>query len=104
MSAGMSSAATIAWRRPSPLGYLKPIVWWWMGPSIKSGLSRCNFPNAKKATPIYLADYRDFDRFIDTLTAVKKHHNIKNSALALRSLCDLAMRALEDEIREGEKA
>lgn len=60
--------------------------------------------HAKKATPIYLADYRDFDRFIDTLTAVKKHHNIKNSALALRSLCDLAMRALEDEIREGEKA
>jgi len=60
--------------------------------------------HAKKATPIYLADYRDFDQFIDTLTAVKKHRNIKNSALALRSLCDLAMRALEDEICEGEKA
>jgi len=60
--------------------------------------------HAKKATPIYLADYRDFDQFIDTLTAVKKHRNIKNSALALRSLCDLAMRSLEDEIREGEKA
>ncbi|MBK8123933.1 MAG: hypothetical protein IPK54_10350 [Dokdonella sp.] len=40
----------------------------------------------------------------EDVNAVKKHRNIKNSALALRSLCDLAMRALEDDSREGEKA
>lgn len=56
---------------------------------------------AKKTTPVFLADYADFDRFIDAMTAVKQHGNIKNSALALRTLCELAIKQIEQAQADG---
>ena len=50
---------------------------------------------AKRAQPVYLADYANFDRFVETMAAVKQHTTIKNSAVALRALCELAMERLE---------
>lgn len=37
----------------------------------------------------------------DALTAVKQFGNIKNSALALRTLCELAMKQIEQEQADG---
>ena len=52
---------------------------------------------AKKEQTVFLADYVSFDRFIDAITAIKQHKNIKNSALALRVLCECAMQWIEQE-------
>lgn len=52
---------------------------------------------AKKEQMVFLADYASFDLFLDALTAVKQHKNIKNSALALRVLCECAMKVIDQE-------
>lgn len=56
---------------------------------------------AKKSQKVFLADYPSFDVFMDTLTAVKQHNAILNSALALRVLCEYAMKTIEQELSVG---
>lgn len=49
------------------------------------------------------ADYRDFDTVFNTVVKVKEHHNIHNTAVALRVMAELALRQIETEQVQSER-
>ncbi|MDQ5909137.1 MAG: hypothetical protein QG599_1231 [Pseudomonadota bacterium] len=58
---------------------------------------------AKHQQPVLVTQYADFDLLIDSLTAVKEYRNIKNSAVGLRVLCELAMKQITVERAADER-
>lgn len=60
---------------------------------------------AKKERPVFVARMAEFSDFFEAMVAVKKLKNIKNSAIALSVMLELAqeyMRSLENERQETE--
>jgi hypothetical protein len=62
---------------------------------------------AKKNRPVYAAEHELFDKFFKTIVKVKDLKGITNSAVALRTLVDLAnerLQQMEEEVAENESA
>jgi hypothetical protein len=55
----------------------------------------------KKGIPVFVGRYDDFDRFFEAVVAMKKVKGVHNSALAVRMIAELALKALEGAKPEG---
>lgn len=59
---------------------------------------------AKKARPLLVAHYDQFNQFLDSVAKLKQLRGILNSALALSVLIEMAGRVMEEEESERSKA
>lgn len=58
----------------------------------------------KHPKAVFLAgQYQDFDAVFSAVVRVKEHHNIHNTAVALRVMAELAMKQIETEQNEPER-
>lgn len=58
----------------------------------------------EKGLDLHMAHLDDFDRFFDAIVAVKKVRGVKNSAVALRVMAEVALAALEQEATDAAAA
>jgi hypothetical protein len=57
-----------------------------------------------KGTPVMVGRFEDFDRFFEAIVAAKKVRGIHNSAVALRTIAEIALKELEGEAAKTHEA